>query len=118
MYYTTTVKLVLAESPSSPLSNVKVALYDRDRITPDDLLGTSETDAAGEARFQYTTEMFDDLDEKIGGEMPELYAVVYDAGQKVVLSTRSEAEENLARKRITVPVPQELAARHQLLQAS
>lgn len=115
MRYTTTVKLVLAESPSSPIPNVRVALYDRDRFTPDDLLGAAETNADGEARFQYNTEAFADVDEAMGGDMPELYAVVYDARDQVVTSTRSDAEVNLAQKRITIPIAREVALRHQLL---
>jgi hypothetical protein len=114
MRYTTTVKLVLAESPTSTVPNVKIALYDRDRFTPDDLLGTTQTDANGEARFDYTTEQFEDLDEKLGGSMPELYAVVYDSKGAVVLSTRADAQDGTHFKRMTVELPQELAKSHGL----
>ena len=45
MRYTTTVKLMLDGSPSASLSEVKIALFDRDRFTPDDMLGSSSTNA-------------------------------------------------------------------------
>lgn len=117
MRFTTTIKLVLADAPSSSLANVKVCLFDRDRFTPDDLLGTAVTDGNGEARFQYSSEDFLDVDEKTGGEFPELYAVVYDGEDDVVVSTRSEADSNAAHKRITVPIARDLAQRHRLLTA-
>ena len=117
MRYTTTVKLVLAESPDSPVSFVKIALFDRDRITPDDMLGSSRTDEQGEARIEFTTDQFEDVDEKLGGDMPELYAVVYDYRDQVVWTTRDAAEINFARKQITIPIPVQLALRHRLVPA-
>ena len=49
--------------------------------------------------------------------MPELYAVVYDGNDEVVLSTRTAAEVNLAQKQITIPIPKDLALRHRLIRA-
>jgi hypothetical protein len=115
MHFTTVVKLVLQDSPETPLANVKVGLFDRDLVSKDDPLGTAVTDAAGEARFQYTSEQFVDLDDKLtGSEFPDLYAVVYDARDQVVLSTRSDVIPNTARKKITVQVTRELASQHGL----
>ncbi|HEU0054105.1 MAG TPA: hypothetical protein VFQ39_13055, partial [Longimicrobium sp.] len=78
MFYTTTVKVVL-EGSRQPLAGVDVALFDRDRFSSDDLLGSGTTDAAGEARFRYTAKDFQDLDdsvESLRGTFPDLYAVV------------------------------------------
>jgi 5-hydroxyisourate hydrolase-like protein (transthyretin family) len=116
MQYATTIR-VLLEGSSSPLSNVKVALYDRDRLSRDDLLGTAHTDANGEVRIQYTTEDFADLEDSLRNSMPELYAVVYDDKDEVVLSTRSEASDNDPRKHMLIRVPQELAQSHRLVGA-
>jgi hypothetical protein len=114
MHYTTTIRVVL-EGSSSPLSNVKVALYDRDRLSRDDLLGTAHTDTNGEARIQYNTEDFSDIEDSLRNSMPELYAVVYDDKDEVVVSTRSEASENNPRKQVLVRVPQQLAQSHRLV---
>lgn len=116
MHFTTIVKLVLEDSTDTALANVKVALFDRDLISRDDPLGTAVTDEEGEARFQYTSEQFVDLDDKLtGSEFPDLYAVVYDSHGEVVLSTRRDVVPNTARKKITVPVAREMAMERGLL---
>jgi hypothetical protein len=105
MYFTTVVKVVSAEDPSRGIAGVSVALFDRDTFTPDDKIGTGTTDASGEARFEYNSEQFVDIDDRLGGVFPELYAVVYDAAGKVVHSTRAEAVDNTPRKSLTVTLP-------------
>ena len=115
MYFTTTVKLVTDESSSQPLAGVHVALYDRDTFTRDDLLGTQVTDGHGEARFEYTSDNFVDADDRMTGQMPDLYVVVYDADNRKVLSTREDVINNTPQKSITVRVDRDLATRHGLI---
>ncbi|HEV2146859.1 MAG TPA: hypothetical protein VGR37_05540 [Longimicrobiaceae bacterium] len=115
MYFTTIVKLTVDDESSQPIRGVKVALFDRDRLSRDDHLGSATTDENGEARFQYSAAQFDDLDERIGGAFPELYAVVSDAADKQVISTRAEALNNSAPKHIAVRIARDVALRHSLL---
>lgn len=115
MRYVTNLKLVIAGSYEVPLPNVKVALYDKDRLTRDDLLGTGTTDAEGEARFEFNTEHFADLDERLTTELPDLYAVVYSANDEKVLSTRAESIPNAPLKRLVVRLDRATAERHGLL---
>jgi hypothetical protein len=107
MFYTTCVQVLLADS-REPVPNVRVSLFDRDVFSPDDLLGTAETDAKGEANFRFTTDQFVDFEERVdvrGGIFPELYAVVYGPDGSELASTRAEAMDNLPRRHITVMVP-------------
>ena len=76
MRYTTVVKVV-EEGSNRPLQGLHVSLFDRDTVSRDDLLGSGETDAGGEVRFDYNSEHFVDMDDRVGGVFPELYAVVY-----------------------------------------
>jgi hypothetical protein len=115
MYFSTVVKVVDASEPSRGIPGVKVALFDHDLITRDDKLGAGSTSETGEVRFEYTSEDFVDIDDKFGGEMPELYAVVYDAHDQEVFSTKADIMDNTARKQITVCVPHELLQRHGLI---
>lgn len=113
--YTTQVSLVLLESPVTRIPNVRLDLYDRDRLSADDWLGTAVTDDQGDAEFRYTLRQCHDVDEALGGEYPELFVVVYDAARRRVLSTRSEALPNNPRKHVLVRLPRELASAHGLL---
>lgn len=116
MLFTTTVKVVLAEDRSHGLANVKVSLFDRDTFSRDDLLGTGTTDAHGEVEFQYHSEDFQDVEDRMRESFPELYAVVHGAeGSEQVATTRDHAQGNYVRRVITVAVPREDAARHNLL---
>ncbi|HET8654119.1 MAG TPA: hypothetical protein VFL93_01200 [Longimicrobiaceae bacterium] len=117
MRFVTVVKLVLAGSPAGALPNVRVSLFDHDNFSRDDLIGTAMTDARGEARFDYTTESFADLDEKLGAEFPDLYAVAYDAQGREVASTRGDIIPNTARKTITLSIARDVAQQHELLPA-
>ena len=104
MYFTTVVK-VLADGPDDrPLAGLQVRLYDRDRFSSDDLLGEQVTDANGEARFSYTSDDFVDLDDRLSGEMPDLYAVVNDASGNQIASTKLDIVENSPEKYMTVRV--------------
>ena len=104
MRYTTVVKVV-EEGSNRPLQGLHVSLFDRDTFSRDDLLGTGETDPGGEVRFDYNSEQFVDLDDRIGGVFPELYAVVYRPDGAEILSTKADAVDNTPRKFITVTLP-------------
>jgi hypothetical protein len=104
MQYTTVVKVV-EEGSNRPLSGLQVSLYDRDSFSRDDHLGTGQTDAGGEVRFDYRSEDFVDLDDRLGGIFPELYAVVYRPDGTEMHSTKADAVDNTPRKFITVAVP-------------
>lgn len=117
MRFTTVVKVVLKDDPGTALRNVKVALFDKDTFTKDDPLGTAVTDENGEARFEYTTEQFLDLDDRMGTEFPDLYAIVYDGSDEIVANTRSEVIPNTPRKRITVAVERSVATERKLVQS-
>ncbi len=113
--YQTRVKLFVADAPTEWISGAIVCLYDRDRISRDDHLGTDVTDAYGEATFRFTEDQFLDVDDRLGGSLPELYVMVYDSDGRCVLSTRATAVPNAAPNLIRVPVPRDLALRHRLL---
>ncbi|HEX2189946.1 MAG TPA: hypothetical protein VHG51_13660 [Longimicrobiaceae bacterium] len=115
MEYQTKVKLFVAEAPTDWISGAIVCLYDRDRLSRDDHLGTDVTDAYGEATFRFTEDQFLDLDDRLGGSLPELYVMVYDSDGRCVLSTRATAEPNAAPALIRVAVPRDLAREHRLL---
>ena len=109
MHYTTLVKVV-EEGSGRPLSGLKVSLYDRDTFSRDDVLGSGDTDAAGEARFDYSSEDFVDLDDRLGGIFPELYVVVYRPDGTQLFSTKADAVDNTPRKFITVSIPADAPA--------
>lgn len=115
MEYETRVKLFVAEEPSHWVSSAVVCLYDRDRLSRDDFLGTNVTDAYGEATFRFSQGQFLDLDDRFGGGLPELYVEVFDADGRCVLSTRARALPNAVPPLIRVPVPRSLAVRHRLI---
>lgn len=115
MEYRTKVKLFLEDDPTEWISGAIVCLYDRDRISRDDHLGTDVTNTYGEATFRFAEGEFLDLDDRLGGALPELYVRVYDADGDCVLSTRAEAERNAVPELIRVPVERDLAARHGLI---
>jgi hypothetical protein len=115
MGYTTTVKLFVEGSPNEWIPNAIVCLYDRDRLTRDDHLGTEVTNVYGEATFHFTEDDFLDLDDRVGGALPELYVDVYGTGRDRVLTTRATAMSNAVPDLIRVAVPRALAERHGLL---
>lgn len=114
MHFTTTVKLVLEDSPSRGVPGVKLCMYDRDRLTRDDLLGSETTDAKGEACFRFDSDKFVDLDDRLGGDFPELYVIVCNAADEKVFTTRSDSTENTAPRHMTVCIPRDVAERHRL----
>lgn len=111
MHYMTTVRLVAADDPERGIAGVKVALFDHDTISRDDSLGTAVTDTDGEARFDYESEEFVDLDDRIQGVFPDLYVVAYGPDGEKVVTTRDDTVRNTPRKRITVAVTAEQAGR-------
>ncbi len=118
MHFSTLVKLVLEESPSEGVPGVRLCLYDRDRLSRDDLLGSETTDVKGEVCIHFSSEQFSDLDEWVGGDFPELYVAVCDAAGEHVFTTRSAAESNTAPRHMTVRIPRDVAERHELITAS
>jgi hypothetical protein len=110
MYFTTVVRVVAAGSARG-IAGARVSLFDRDTFTPDDVLGTGTTDAQGDVRFEYTSDRFVDIDDHLGGVFPELYAVVYDADGREVVSSRGDTVDNTPRKYMTVEVPADQARR-------
>ncbi len=114
MEYQTKVKVYIEDSPTDWIVGAIVCLYDRDRISRDDHLGTDVTNIYGEATFHFTTEQFMDLDDRIGGALPELYIKVFDTDGNCVVSTRARAISNAVPGLIQVPIARELALRHHL----
>jgi hypothetical protein len=115
MEFHTKVKLVVEDEPGEWIVGAIVCLYDRDRLTRDDHLGTNVTNAYGEAAFRFSTDDFLDLDDRLGGALPELYIEVFDADGNRVVSTRSDAMPNAVPTLIRVPIPRAVALRHGLL---
>ena len=115
MEHSTTVKLFIEEEPTEWISGALVCLYDRDRISRDDHLGTNVTNRYGEATFNFSTSEFLDIDDRLGGALPELYIEVFDSEGERVLTTRSDARRNEVPKLIRVPIPRESALKHKLL---
>ena len=68
-----------------------------------------------EATFRFDDDDFLDLDDRIGGALPELYVRVYDSAGECVLSTRANAERNAIPTLIRIPVSREVAQRHKLI---
>lgn len=123
MDYVTTVRLLIRETRQA-LPNVKVELFDRDEHSPDDSLGTGQTNSFGEVTFKYSTSDFadsalgvDDEGVRVGGSrdtVPDLYPVVYDTQGQVVISRRDEATRNKAALHILVLIDEAVARAHQL----
>lgn len=115
MHYATVVRVVDGDS-GLPLVGLHVSLFDRDRFSADDLLGTGTTDAAGQVSFDYDSSHFGDLEDRMSGTLPDLYCVVRWEGAEV-FSTRAEAVDNTPRRLIEVALPAEVVARHGLATA-
>lgn len=113
--YETKVKLFIADSPAAWVSSAVVCLYDRDRLSRDDFLGTDVTDWYGEATFRFSARQFADLDERLGGSLPELYVEVFDADGRRVITTRAKATANAVPRLVRVAIPRDLAVRHRLI---
>lgn len=115
MDHSTTVKLFIEDDPTEWISGALVCLYDRDRISRDDHLGTNVTNTYGEATFRFTTDEFLDIDDRLGGALPELYVDVFDSRGDRVLSTRSTARRNEVPDLIRIPIERAIAVRHGLI---
>ena len=113
--YHTRIKLYVEGSPSEWIAGAIVCLYDRDRISRDDHIGTNVTDSYGEAVFHFTADQYLDVDDRIGGSLPELYVNVYDTDGECVLSTRAQAAPNAVPDLIRIPIDRETARRHRLI---
>ena len=115
MRHETTVKLFVEDAPTEWIACAIVCLYDRDRLSRDDQLGMDVTNSYGEATFRFDDSEFLDVDDRIGGALPELYVRVYDSAGECVLSTRAGAERNAIPSLIRIPVSREIAQRHGLI---
>ena len=115
MYFSTVVKLVVDDHSAQSIPGAKVSLYDRDTFTPDDHLGTQVTDVNGEARFEYSSEDFVGIDDRLTGEMPDLYVTVEGPNGDTVHSTRAETVSNLPQRQMTVRLSRDLVTQHNLL---
>lgn len=115
MEYETRVKLFLADDPTAWITSAIVCLYDRDRVSPDDPVGMNVTNRYGEASFRFSPDEYLDIDDLVGGRLPELYIKVFDSEGDCVVSTRAGAERNAVPDLIPVPVARELAMKHRLL---
>ncbi|HEX6923942.1 MAG TPA: hypothetical protein VF167_00825 [Longimicrobiaceae bacterium] len=113
--YTTTVKLYIDGSPSEWLPCAIVYLYDRDRVSRDDFLGMEITNEYGEATFRFRAHEFVDVDDRLGGSLPELYIKVYGRDDRFMLSTRAVARRNEVPSLIRIGVSRELARDHGFL---
>lgn len=126
MDYITTVRVLLAGS-HTPLNGIKVALYDRDEFSEDDALGVGHTNPHGEVDFHYSTRDFADgilgTDDQGGvrifdrDTVPDLYAVVYNRQDEVVISTREQATNNKAALAILIELDEATVQAHALLDA-
>ena len=115
MEHETKVKLFVDGAPAEWISCAIVCLYDRDRLSRDDQLGMNITNVYGEATFRFDDSEFLDLDDRIGGALPELYVKVFDSEGNCVVSTRAEAARNAVPDLIRIPIDRELARRHGLI---
>lgn len=115
MEYETTVKLFVDGAPTEWIACAVVYLYDRDRVSRDDFLGMDITNEYGEATFHFSSPQFLDLDDRVGGNLPELYVMVFGRDERCLLSTRAVAERNQIPSLIRIPVPRDLAREHGLL---
>lgn len=115
MEYSTTVKLFVDEAPTEWLACAIVYLYDRDRMSRDDFLGMEITNEYGEATFHFHRDQFVDVDDRVGGPLPELYIKVYGRDDRFMLSTRAVARRNEVPRLIRIGVARALARDHGLL---
>jgi hypothetical protein len=113
--YQTRVKLFVADDPNLWIVGAVVCLYDRDLVSRDDYLGSATTNVYGEASFTFRESDYMDLDDRIGGTLPELYVKVFDSNGACVLSTRADARSNEVPDLIRVPVERAVAEKHGLI---
>src|SRR5690606_18762956 len=92
-----------------------VYLYDRDRLSADDHLGMSITNTYGEATFRFSADDYVDVDDRLGGHLPELYVKVFDAKGECVHSSRAEAVPNSVPSLIRIGISRKVAIEHGLL---
>lgn len=123
MDFITTVRVLVKET-EKPVIGVRVALFDRDQNSPDDLLGIGTTNSFGEVDFRYRTGDFADGLGRISDDgfkllnrdiVPDLYVIVYNRSDEPIVSTRDETVENKAALHLLVYIDQQAARDHQLL---
>jgi hypothetical protein len=122
MEYITVVRVLVRES-RRPLRNVKVELFDRDELSPDDSLGLAYTNQFGDASFKYSTRDF--ADNPLGTDdqpvaavqrdtVPDLYPVIYNRSDEIVVDMRDEATRNEARLHILFLIDEAVAVANHL----
>lgn len=112
------VQLVLAEDSRKKLPGLKVALYDRDWKSEDDLLGTEVSDAKGEIFFEFDEKKYKDAEDGPdwrAESLPDLYVNLLDAQGKVVYSTRDVVERDRFPQILVVPVPEQILKQNNLM---
>lgn len=112
------VKMVSAQDERKGLAGLKVALYDRDWKSEDDLLGTEVSDDKGEIFFQFDENKYKDAEDGPDWRvesLPDLYVNILDAQDRVVYSTRDVVERDRFPKILIVPVPDAILEQHNLL---
>jgi hypothetical protein len=118
MFMTTRMKLVMDGGSETPLSGVKVALYDRDEIGYDDYLDTGITDANGEILFKFDSTRYTDAEDSPSwrlDSLPDLYVVIYDAQDRKIYTTRSDAMQDKLPKQFTITLTRSLVEKHALV---
>ena len=112
MLLTTRMKLVLEDAPETPVSGVKVALYDRDEGDPDDFLDSGVTDDGGEIPFRFDSSRYTDKEDSPSWRLeslPDLYIKIFNAQGEEVYSTRTNTMQDKLPKRFTVTIGREQA---------
>ena len=109
------MKLFVDGSAGEWIVGAIVCLYDRDRLSRDDLLGTDSTDVYGEATFHFSADQFLDMDDRMGGDLPELYVKVFGPDGACIVSTRANAIRNSVPDLIRIPIARNLARQHRLI---
>jgi hypothetical protein len=112
------IQLTVSGDHPAPLTNVRLALFDRDENDPDDFLGEGVTNERGEVLLSFDSDRYTDQEdqEKWRTEsLPDLYVVVYNADGQVIHSNRPQAQIDKLPRLIQVPIPRELAQENGLI---
>ena len=115
------IQLALVEDPSTPLSNVRLLLYDRDENDPDDFLAEGRTNDRGEVLLSFDSDRYTDQEdhEKWRIEsLPDLYVLVYGSDGEMIHSTRAKAQIDKLPRVIQVAIPSELALEQGLIKSA
>jgi hypothetical protein len=81
------------DAKGKPISNLRLQVFDKDRWSRDDLLGTTETDEYGDFAVVYKESDFDGW----GEELPDLYVRIEDAEGNLLYSSSDNVQFNAGR---------------------